>query len=104
MTESICKSCMYLRHCNMHIPSTIITGCSRYEEKVPITNADRIRSMSDEELAEALYMGCGDRDRNSHTCKISEKYDALEILYMSEEEEDALCIQCWLDWLKQEIE
>lgn len=68
------------------------------------TNADRIRSMSDEELAEALYMGCGDRDRNSHTCKISEKYDALEILYMSEEEEDALCIQCWLDWLKQEVD
>lgn len=66
------------------------------------TNADRIRSMSDEELAEALYMGCG--DRNEYTCKISKTYNELNLSYMSEEEEDAICIQCWLDWLKQEVD
>lgn len=63
------------------------------------TNADRIRKMTDEELAKILYMGC--EDRNWDTCKISEKCDEQDILSMSDEEEDAICIQCWLDWLRQ---
>ena len=48
----------------------------------PITNADRIRSMSDEELAEWLEF----RDDN---CPRAGCYKGG-------------CHECWLDWLKQE--
>lgn len=52
----------------------------------PITNADRIRAMSDEELAKLLdyELGCqstGDCANMSKDCK-----------------------DCWLDWLKQPVE
>lgn len=69
-------------------------------KKYTPTNGDRIRKMTDEELAKTLYIGCG--DRNLDTCKISEMCDEYNILAMSDEEEDAICIQCWLDWLRQE--
>lgn len=54
---------------------------SRFPEVTPKqTNADRIRSMTDEELAEfILKKRCTDR-----VCPMTE------------------CFQCWLDWLKQE--
>lgn len=54
-------------------------ACSDYEERK--TNAGRIRSMTDEELAHTIndyFMGCPPVD-----C------------------EDGGCEQCWLDWLKK---
>ena len=52
-----------------------------YEPKLT-TNADRIRSMSDEELADCLApTGC--------------PYDICP-------EAGITCNKCWLDWLKQE--
>ena len=51
----------------------------------PITNADRIRSMTGEELAEAFAMQCAGR-----VCK--------GIPFDGKNE----CVNCWLDWLKQE--
>lgn len=51
-----------------------------------ITNADRIRSMTDEELARFLDNTDGDFPPNVERCSIEE----------SEE--------YWLDWLKQEAE
>ena len=48
----------------------------------PATNADRIRAMTDEEMAHTIndyFMGCPPVD-----C------------------EDGGCEQCWLGWLKQE--
>lgn len=50
-----------------------------------MTNADRIRSMSDEEFATAIdeYVGCPFRENE---CR-KYHYD---------------CKACWLDWLKQE--
>ena len=52
------------------------------------TNADRIRSMTDEELSEFILCGCDGR-----SC-IGNIYDNEPVLKQ--------CKQCWLDWLKQE--
>ena len=55
---------------------------------VPETNADRIRRMSDEELAEHIWgkFGCPDGKTNV-TCG-----------YVGE------CKGCWLEWLKHPVE
>lgn len=56
------------------------------KRKLPITNADRIRSMSDEELAKWLAA-----QSESAACPIFGAHGC-----------QASCIQCWLDWLRQE--
>ena len=55
-----------------------------------ITNGMKIRAMTDEELADWLYIWAGgapscDRDINVKP-------------------DDKTCRDCWLDWLKQEVE
>ena len=50
---------------------------------VPETNADNIRSMTDEQLAELLY-DIGDCDSYNLECK------------------GGRCRDCWLDWLRRE--
>lgn len=69
-------------------PSNSPKTCEKCKFFKPITNADRIRGMSDEELAEFEIErmccppgkpGCKE---NNLTCDN--------------------CEQCWLDWLKQE--
>lgn len=50
----------------------------------PKTNADRVRSMSDEELAEIITMICPPQNK---TC-------------FYEDEEDLPCVRCWAAWLK----
>ena len=59
---------------------------SDFQIRKPKTNADRIRSMTDEELAEklAIHVGCNKCPGWSVTC--GEK-----------------CTEYWLKWLKQEI-
>lgn len=54
----------------------------------PRSNADRIRAMSDEELAKHLW-----NIRNAERCVISDQKRCIMF-------DD--CIACWLDWLKQE--
>ena len=55
----------------------------------PITNADRIRAMSDKELAEYHAEKCGcPHDPIVFGCRMA----------------TIGCIGCWLDWLKQEDE
>lgn len=61
------------------------------------TNADRIRNMSDEELASVLFSGCID------------SMDLEECPYASESELDnnkirKICKKCTLDWLQSEAE
>lgn len=53
----------------------------------PTTNADRIRAMTDEELAieETAKGGC------PHDCETPDDMDTD-------------CVRCWLDWLKQEVD
>ena len=64
-----------------------------YESK-PQTNADRIRAMSDEELAEYFPTHaslCPDLEENKTVCKGAN--------FMAN---DKMCRKCWLDWLRQE--
>ena len=65
--------------------------------KFTTTNADRIRNMSDEELASVLFSGCID------------SMDLEECPYASESELDnnkirKICKKCTLDWLQSETE
>lgn len=57
-------------------------GLSRKNYK-PMTNADRIRSMSDEELAECMAY-------------------KIAACYGCEAPDGSYCKQCWLDWLRGE--
>lgn len=55
----------------------------------PQTNADRIRSMTDEELADWLGVYC-----NGQTAQEAGKPCVSGM---------GSCEECWLDWLKQEV-
>lgn len=55
---------------------------------MPITNADRIRQMSDDELATLFGDACACHYDDADVC---EKWGGA-------------CDRCWLDWLKQEAE
>lgn len=58
--------------------------------KVPRTNGDRIRAMTDEELAKYLDgLGFGG---TPPTCDMDGERDYKK------------CRDCWLDWLKQEVD
>ena len=61
-----------------------------YKQKLkPITNYDRLRAMSVEEMAKWIMIieptACPFRDDHGDDCPFS------------------LCKDCWLDWLKQEV-
>ena len=69
-------------------------NCEQYHSKYKPTNADRIRAMSDEELAEYLA------ERSvapSCTGKCHKDYEVYGELR-------TFCHNCWLDWLKQEVD
>ena len=60
------------------------------QEKPKPSNADRIRAMTDEELAhwivEMKITGCPEDQFSTMWC------------------DDMSCVDCWLDWLKQECD
>lgn len=75
-------------------------GCSTYEahKPNPLTNADRIRAMTDEELAEMFlahdeqyYRHCPS-DVIAEYCQVKPGVESCD------------CKDCWLDWLRQEAE
>ena len=57
----------------------------------PMTNGDRIRQMSDEELAEFIANDVVD------CCNCKHPRNGCT-------ENDETCADCWLDWLKQEAD
>lgn len=63
------------------------------EPPQPITNADRIRAMTDEELAIFLYNGWKEQDTFSK--EVCERCVDTDISCQP---------NCWLNWLKQEAE
>ena len=69
-------------------PNEIVVKCGAY--KPPMTNADRIRSMSDEELANFIPDW-----RHTKACKCNEH----EFIGC-----DNQCEKCVLEWLKQPAE
>ena len=74
----ICKKCGGIAGWDSYFQSWICTRCGNEEPK-PITNADRIRAMTDEELADELLT-------------------AFAAFYDVEWSKEAV-----LDWLKQEV-
>lgn len=67
------------------------------------SNADRIRAMDDLELAETFYTGCENRAYND-ACHVTQELIERSDLTMSDEEQDEICLKCWLDWLKSPVE
>ena len=57
-----------------------------------MTNGDRIRQMSDEELADFI-----DKGRISIQDKFCDENAAMDV-----ECDDRECTQCWLEWLRKE--
>lgn len=66
-----------------------IFACENGESFKPITNADRIRSMTDEELADWLGVYC-----NGQTAQEVGKPCVSGM---------GSCEECWLDWLREEV-
>ena len=80
-----CKTCVRIRqgYCDGAAPED--RECQFYKR---MTNADRIRKMTDDELA-ALLAGCA--------CPTIENIGRCKEFHH-------FCDSCWLDWLKQEVE
>ena len=73
---------------------TIIPEDDSPEEQKPLTNADRIRAMTDEELADNFASRCCPHKDEFYNCEgINRKEFSWED-----------CKSCWLDWLKQEVD
>ena len=71
--------------------------CRHYNKPQP-TNADRIRAMSDEELAKHLH----DIGWDCHLCAEHRRLDNEPLL--RGEKCDEKCVQHCLEWLKQPVE
>ena len=75
--------------------------CMKSMAKKPQTNADRIRSMTDEELAELLY-SLQTEDLDGMFCKTENKCE--EMMDSGDEIPKSMCKQCLVKWLKAESE
>lgn len=65
-------------------------NCEQYHSKYKPTNADSIRSMTDEELA----VWIAETSHCSDWCKLSDECE--------KKQEFECCINVWLNWLRQE--
>ena len=70
----------------------IVISCLDYV-KHEMTNADSIRAMSDEELANALFRECTERE-SCYGC----------FAYKDNGECPGSSVSAWLEWLKQPVE
>lgn len=89
---SRCDSCKYPYDIRKWPCEDCLQG-DRCEPR-PQTNADKIRAMTDEELAEFL---AEERTAPSCTAKCHKDYEIYGELR-------TFCSDCWFDWLKQEAE
>lgn len=85
-----CKDCC--QDCQ-RIGCDIEVNCTGYVKK-PMTNADRIRSMTDEELTIFL----AETSRCSDWCNLYEKCKTKT------DRSYSVCLETWNDWLKEESE
>lgn len=94
MRDSICNDCVKRTRCDMaeigRSPLAIST-CYGYEKGNP-TNADRIRAMTDEELAVILAM----------PSVVSPPWCAENYDCPYADQDPVRCDLCALDWLKEE--
>lgn len=92
--EINCRTCRSGKTCNVaNAHGYWVGACVRYSPEKPMTNADRIRAMSDEELAEFLLnRDLGVVEKASKTTGFTYKVDREQ------------CLVDVIDWLKQEVE
>lgn len=89
-----CNECSNANICLDHIEILSLDGCtSGIPDRKVITNADRIRNMSDEELGEFLDIVGEDG--------ISSQYTDVPCDCCCEKTE---CSKCWKEWLQSEAE
>lgn len=89
-----CKECKNADICLDHREEKWLFGCTSGEpDRRVATNADRIRSMTDEELADILFSHCvehiGTGRCRSAIRNFTDRYD---------------CNKCVLEWLRSESE
>ena len=93
---SICTKCNHRAYCAMgdeqNDDNVTIKGCYLYSEQKKQTNADRIRAMTDEELAEWMSANA-----TNYACH---KFSGMGII--EKYSDNGLIAKSWLDWLKQE--
>lgn len=92
------KSSEHLSFADRDMP---VIGAFIRDQKKPQTNADRIRSMTDEELAELLY-SLQTEDLDGMFCKTEDKCE--EMMDSGDEIPKSMCKQCLVKWLKSESE
>lgn len=84
--------------CTQRYPGEFAVGseCHRFNEEVEslFTNADHIRSMSDEELMELFYRGV-----DIMFC--TNKPECIELLHTEDGVPEGMCKECAMEWLKQ---
>lgn len=85
--------CTNCKHLEYMIHSKVCPNCFKGDrwEPIPKTNADRIRAMTDEELAE-LMEDKGD----CPPIECPHDGEGAKVTRLD-------CKACWLDWLKQEV-
>lgn len=87
---SVCNTCALEKECMLKYDVSARVLCNSYVEKKFFTNADRIRAMTDEELANKFAGACPEECNVSVRCR---KYF----------QRGGGCTDCWLDWLQQEV-
>lgn len=89
---SICNKCNHRAYCAMsdehNNDNATIKGCYLYSEQKAKTNADCLRSMTDEELA--TWLNC--MQSNAYHCG---EFGRLNAAYPFDN-------KAWIGWLKQE--
>ena len=100
ITYDNCKDCD--SKCN-HAGKDRVFVCPKgvsckVKKETPMTNADRIRAMSDEEMATHLY----DIGWDCHLCADHRKLDNEPLL--RGEKCDEKCVEHCLEWLRQHAE
>ena len=91
--EINCQTCRSGKTCNVaNAHGYWVGACVRYSPEKPMTTADRIRAMSDEELAKQLCKGSCPPDKYKFHCTKIFSGGTTE------------CEKCWLDYLTQEVE
>ena len=85
-----CGNCIHKETAGSDYPCNICNNVTHYEEPKPMTNADRIRAMSDEELAKEKAVSV-----NCHLCLLRKtcKDDDMES-----------CYKLWLEWLQRDAQ
>lgn len=92
--EKGCRNCMWLYHMVTYNPTAPCSECLDYNkwQTTKKTHYDKIRAMSMEEIAEIMVSDCPPNYPHDD-CREYKKWDG-----------NLDCQQCWLNWLKQEVE